>query len=449
VQDWSNHAEYNMANASMSQKRASRQNETSRAVHNDTVHDNLGMYTDVHQTMEHKVKTTYKLREKLQLRAAALEKAIAHTRGSLVELDMAHRAKDGPLQLCKWRMEQREKRPLREQVRDSVEVSLEAENATLIEAQRKLQEAIAKTNKLIAMLEDKLAELRYDIDLKTQALGIDEMCLRTTQRSYQVVLDHTPRSHSLGGSPRILSAARTSPQRHGKLQESTRNEMKRQQHAARLAQSGLNLDEAARILREANSKLIVRCEKAADKALAKTEHALQARINENRLLRRSLEREVRETHHKMHDTRRTISETRSQMKSLGEPMDNAATCSAWRKQRAHREEILDPVSARLQEHQTMLIRAHEDLRDHHDSEKQHYQQLHHAKDRLKADLDDKTKSLHIDLNCLTHSATHVNGKPISNLNKTRLSKAFAIDPMWVALEAMRSDHTDYGSYTVR
>ena len=34
-------------------------------------------------------------------------------------------AKDAPLTLCTWRMEQRERRPLKEQVRDGVEVCLE------------------------------------------------------------------------------------------------------------------------------------------------------------------------------------------------------------------------------------------------------------------------------------------------------------------------------------
>lgn len=36
-------------------------------------------------------------------------------------------AKEAPLTLCTWRMEQRERRPLKEQVRDGVEVCLEAD----------------------------------------------------------------------------------------------------------------------------------------------------------------------------------------------------------------------------------------------------------------------------------------------------------------------------------
>lgn len=43
-----------------------------------------------------------------------------------MKLQEALAAKDPPLALVMWRMEQREKRPLREQVRDTVEVCLEA-----------------------------------------------------------------------------------------------------------------------------------------------------------------------------------------------------------------------------------------------------------------------------------------------------------------------------------
>ena len=47
-------------------------------------------------------------------------------RQTLQKLQDALVSKDPPLALCTWRLEQREKRPLREQVRDTVEVCLEA-----------------------------------------------------------------------------------------------------------------------------------------------------------------------------------------------------------------------------------------------------------------------------------------------------------------------------------
>ncbi|CAE8741615.1 unnamed protein product [Polarella glacialis] len=52
-------------------------------------------------------------------------------------------------------------------------------------------------------------------------------------------------------------------------------------------------------------------------------------------------------------------------------------------------------------------------------------------ERLKDDLRDKTAALHIDLNCLTHEATHMNGKPGKVISKNRLPRALKVDPSFV------------------
>ena len=49
------------------------------------------------------------------------------SRQSLLKVEEALEAKEAPLNLCAWRLEQRERRPLREQVRDAAEVCLEVE----------------------------------------------------------------------------------------------------------------------------------------------------------------------------------------------------------------------------------------------------------------------------------------------------------------------------------
>ena len=47
--------------------------------------------------------------------------------------------------------------------------------------------------------------------------------------------------------------------------------------------------------------------------------------------------------------RSTIHDTKTQIKSLEEPMELTSTCASWRKQRAAREHINDPVTTTLQE----------------------------------------------------------------------------------------------------
>eukprot|EP00439_Symbiodinium_sp_Y106_P081264 s42_g20.t1 len=183
TQDWVQHAQFNMYQAQSTHRKAHDQQERSAKAHSEVMSDNMGMYGELHTSLDHKVKTSQRLLDKLTHRAQSVENSLQHTRATLHKLEEALAAKEGsgsykisfreaPLALCMWRMEQRERRPLREQVRDTVEVCLEVEKATLMDAQRKLKDSIKKTRATIAALESKLDELRHDIQQKTQALSV-------------------------------------------------------------------------------------------------------------------------------------------------------------------------------------------------------------------------------------------------------------------------------------
>jgi len=449
TQEWHSSAQMNMSQASFAQKKSAKQCDTSRKAHDSTVTDNLGMYNELHGSLEAKVKTSYRLIEKLQKRAQSIENSIAHTKNSLQLLEAAHRAKDAPMQLNFWRMEQREKRPLREQVRDFVETTLEEEKHVLVDTQRKLHEAIRKSKAMINALEAKLDEVRHDLDHKQQALSVDEMCLRTTHRSWQTVVERAPPSRTHSGSTRLPSAAKSRGQmgQQAAVHESSKNEVARQNEAGRLNQSAAAREESAKELREENSRLIARCERAAEEATAKSERMMQDRINENQGIRRRLANEIQETQAKIEGTKHTISDTKSQIKSLTEPIEMTSTCSSWRKQRATREHINDPVSTKLAEHQTMLLRSHEELRQHHQQEKTALQDLQERRERLKEDLRDKTTALHIDLNCLTHEAMVLNGRAGKSMNNNKLHRAMKVDPGFVPMPSTVGSLN--GSFTAR
>jgi len=429
--EWHSHAMTNMSHASSSQRRASKQCDSSRRSHEETVSQNLNMYNEVHGTLEVKVQTSNRLIEKLQHRADSVEKTIEAAKFSLAQLVTARSVKEPPLQLCQWRMQERERRPLREQVHDHVEVALEDEKNALMQTQKSLSEAGRKTKEMIMKLESKLEELRYDLDQKRQALGVDEMCLRTAHRSYQTVVDRSPRARSetssrLSGTPR-----RSSSGLQAAHHESSKNEVARQQEATRLSQRASERERMAKDMIKDNNSLIARCERTAQEAAARSERSFQDRINENQQMRRRLANEIRETHGKIQHTNSTIAETRMQIKALVEPADLCTTCSSWRKQRATKEHITDPVSTRLVEHQAMLLRSHEELKSHHQSEKSALQDLHERLEQLKDDLRDKTASLRIDMNCLAHEAVHQNGKPSKMLSKSRVNKALKMDPGFI------------------
>jgi len=304
-----------------------------------------------------------------------------------------------------------------------------------------------------------LKDVRHDIEHKQQALSIDETCLRSNQRSFQAVqeLTRSPlgggvppmgpvgggRANSMPAGSRTLSprAPGTSPRVGGAAgvhQESARNEMNRQVEAGRLNQQAAQLEEAAKLQRSDNKGNVQRCKKAVDDARHKSESTLQERINEAQAMRRRLENEIRETNNKIGHTKQTIAETRHQIKALDEPIDNTSACQSYRQQRATREHIVDPVSTKISEHQNMVLRARADLVGHHEQEKASLLELNERKERLKDDMRDKTSSMHIDLNCLSHDAVHFNGKPSTYLSKNRLSRSLKIDSRFVPMPGYSS-----------
>jgi len=429
--EWHGSASKNMDHARTMQDHAHKQNENSFQAHDQTMGDNMASYNDVQSSLKQKVQNTYRLIDTLQKRAGSLENSILQAHKSLADLEEALRAKDPPMQLCMHRLEKRERRPHRELVQDGAEHKLEDEKTTLMDTQRRLSDSIKRTKNMIHDLEGKLKEVRHDLDHKTQALSIDETCLRTTMRSYQTAMTLTGRaSMSSGGGRTPVGYRSIGPQ--AEMQESHKNEVGRQQGTAKLNQAAAALEEQNRALREESKKNIARCQKVADDAVASSERALQERVNHCQQLKRRLEAELAATNNKIDHTRNTIAETRGQIKALDEPIDNTSTCQSYRQQRATREHIVDPVTTNLNRHQQMVLRARDDLVAHNEKEKDNLRELQERKDRLHDDIRDKTSALHIDLDCLSHStAGHHNGKPSMKLSNTKLNRSLQVDPRFV------------------
>jgi chromosome segregation ATPase len=429
-QDWHGTASKNMDHARTMQDHAHRQNETSFQAHEATMGDNMSSYNDVQTSMKQKVHNSYRLIDTLQKRAGSLENSIQQAQKSLADLEDALRAKDPSMQLCMHRLEKRERRPHREMVQDKAEEKLEDEKTVLMDTQKRLSDSIKRTKNMIHDLEGKLKEVRHDLDHKTQALSIDETCLRSTMRSYQTVMELTGRA-AMSPAGRVPIGHRNNGAQAA-MQESHKNELSRQQGTSKLNQAAAAMEEQNRALREDSKKVILRCQKAADDAVASSEHALQERVNDSQQMKRRLEAELAATNNKIDHTRNTIAETRAQIKALDEPIDNTSTCQSYRQQRATKEHIVDPVTTNLNRHQQMVLRARDDLVAHNEKEKDNLRELQERRDRLSDDIRDKTCGLHIDLDCLSHStAGHLNGKPSMHLSKTQLNRSLKVDPRFV------------------
>jgi len=206
TEEWHGHAHFNMSNAFHTQKKADNQLDMSMKSHHNTHTANLSKFDALHATMEQKVKMTWRIKEKLHQRADSLQHSNQLTRQSLAQLDEALHNKEEPLRLCMWRIEERKRRPQRELVHDNVTDVLEDEKNILFDTRRRLTEAIQRTKSTIVALDDKLGEVLHDLDVKDQALELDDSCVRQTHKAYHNSIGGNTRSSSLGGSTRMPAA---------------------------------------------------------------------------------------------------------------------------------------------------------------------------------------------------------------------------------------------------
>lgn len=375
----------------------------------------------LHGSLDQKVNNSRQLLDTLKKRADSLMASIQHSRASLAGVTTAFNAKNPPLEKCQWRMDQRSMRPHREKVRDNVELALEEEKDTLNHTKMQLSDAAERTKNMIDRLEVKLAEVRQDIGHKAQALSVDELCLKTTKTSMQTAkMHHRP--------PWPGTSTMRSPEVRDDSSEHGLNETLRHMKVGDLNTTAVDLEDLAKSLREDNEALIARCKQLADEAAAKTEKATQERLEENRRMRWRLEDEIRETNNRISHTNQTIGETNFQIEAMQEPMSHNSTCTNWRTQRVHPEQIHDPVSASLADHYNVTVAAHGDLVRHNQAENAHLNSLHVRRQQLIDDLNDKTTAHHIDTKCLNHGAQLEVRKPVNYLREATVDLLLSSSP---------------------
>lgn len=411
TQEWHGTAGFNMTQAQQSHAGSLAQCDDSVRAHKETGNNKIDSYLKLHGSLDQKVNNSRALLDTLKKRSDSLMASIQHTRASLADVTTAYNAKNPPLQKCQWRMEQRGTRPHREKVRDVVELALESERDILNQTKVSLSDAAEKTKYMIDRLETKLAEVRQDIGHKAQALSVDELCLKTTKTSLQTAKMHH-RPPWPGTSP-----MQTPTGAQDDLSETGTNELMRHTKVGDLDVGAVDLERAAKALREDNEGNIAQCKAMAEEAAAKTERATQERLEENRRMRWRLEDEIRETNNRINHTTQTIGETNYQIEAMEEPMAHNSTCTSWRTQRVNPEQIQDPVSASLGEHYNVTVAARSDLMRHNQAENFHLNELHTRRQQLIDDLNDKTSAHHIDTKCLNHGAQMETRKPVNYLRE--------------------------------
>jgi len=394
--EWRKSAQQGLAAAAKQQLVASSRNKASRKAHAQTLGENLDAYGHLDFTLRGKVNTLSRLVNGQEQRACSLEATLAQLRDSSENLEGARKSFDLPLEVCAWRLEQRSKRPLCEQVRDVVEVALDAEKAAHRDMLLKVTEAQQRTKRESDKLKHKLEELNSDLEGKRQALDIDRLCLRTTHPNWQDKLS--------GVSLRKPATKKTyleQPRVNTLEMESARNEDRRHQLAQSLCDSAAAAEVRARKLCGENQNLIQRCCEVLTQMSARTRKSFDVWMTETRQMAHRVESELQSVDSRIEQTKRTILETSAQLQALEEPMELCSTRAAWRRQRAHDEDIHDPVAAKLSQNRAALLKTEQELRSHNKEEKKVLLGLMEHRTSLAKDLSCKHEAMQIDFRCIS------------------------------------------------
>merc|ERR1712196_496798 len=125
-------------------------------------------------------------------------------------------------------------------------------------------------------------------DVKSQAMQIDEQCLRTTHKQWHTAVQASPPSIKL---PPVTT--------NGFSGTNSSNEESRQNDTMKRNQLAMEQERNAQTLREESAAIIDHCEQTCAMAKSRTERTMQERISENQSMRKRLEQEIRGTNAKI------------------------------------------------------------------------------------------------------------------------------------------------------
>lgn len=415
---WHSQTETNLAMALRAHKLADEQFVSSALGHTYTWDDNVSQYQGVHQNFAKKVSTTRQLRDLLDERIRSLSRTIDDTRQTLSSLQAACAAKDEPMSLCQWRMEQRASRPERELVRDQFEISLEKERDALHMAQEKLKNQTKKTENAVQTLQLWKDELADDYQHKVESLKIDEQCMTTAHRTWPAKgkprMDRTLLAAGAdvtggGGGGRGMkmpSLPADDPSHSIASVRNANDEEKRQTETMQRIAQARETERSASGLREENARCIAKTNKDCSTAKRHVEEAMTRRIEETQSMKKRLEWTIEETERKIQMISESMSKTGANLRSHDEPEAICSSREKFRNGRSHRENIGDPVTTSMDKHKYRLRRNQKHLEQCHIDEEGTIRTLEDAKRDLMSDLSDKVKALTIDLRCQNWATQH-------------------------------------------
>lgn len=407
---WHSQTETNLSMAFRAHKFADEQFTASTLGHTHTWEDNLSQYQSVHQNLCKKVGTTRQLRDLLHDRIRSMAKTIDETGHTLQALETAGTAKDEPLSLCRWRMEQRAQRPERELIRDTFEIALEKEWEILSTVSDRLQHQITKTQATVRTLTEWKNELEDDHESKVLSLETDEQCLNTAHRTWPAKgkprMDRTllaagaDVARGSGHVPvKMPSLPADDPSHSINAVRNANEEERRQSETLQRIAQARDAEKSASGLREESARIIGMIRKDCALVSKKAEEACARRIDETQTMKKKLEWTIEETERKIQSISESMSKTGANLRAHQEPASLITSREKFRNERKGTERGGDNVVTAMDKQKYRLRRNQKHLEQNHADEEGTLRTLEDAKMQLMADLSDKDKALQIDLRC--------------------------------------------------
>jgi hypothetical protein len=364
---------------------------------------------DVHARLQQKVDNTKELCSLLASRIRSVKCTLDHSDWSLKKLYEAMAALQEPLEICRGRINLRQKRPNREQVYDPFQEALLKEDRELMNAKGKYSEAIAELQNIMKQLQDQLAELEADKQDKDHAMHIDSLC-KDRKKAYEANNNVKLDKVFTGGAvalrevlPEILSSPRDC-ETAGRVQE-----RQRQKGTMILMERGMKLEEQAKQKWQATTALMDQCKASTANAWKKTRLDMGAKIADTEHLRQELTKQCKVTEFKMAETKRMLGLTQQKIDLIGKPITANTERTRIRGTRTPREAMADEVSKALQLQQSGLETQKTILQRQVDGLHDTLQELESAREQLLKDVSDKEKALAIDRSCAAaKNAAHGN-----------------------------------------
>lgn len=270
-------------------------------------------------------------------RIDTLERLIRQVGLCMTHLQRSRNAKLPHLTVAEKRLEMRRKRPSQEMVQDHFQDALEKEFRTLAEVRQALAEHIDAGKEFLEKLESSKDELLVGMQRKRHALRFD--------RAHLVGPDEALGEDRKNALPQAASIVQSARSACGEQRRELHTQQWVSQVQEMLARSMPMEAEAARFCSEADTA-VVRAERQAERAMARTTISMKKRINEIVELKKQLEKEIKETSETMSQAETALHNLQRQIEK---PVVTGLQIDALQEQQRWTKGVLEQLSEARQQ----------------------------------------------------------------------------------------------------